>query len=200
MTKTAFTLAFAAAGMLGGCAETQSATGTQTSSKAGVTVKLNPAALNRASLPPPPSATTTQSAGKGNLTVNTANSPTDSDPTWTESLDFDMDGKIDAAQYTFDDDDKVTYIYSDVVFPCANGTGTFKGGMLTAVFGLNNTWGKAPGSGWYVTELDAGQCDAMAKAIWGCHFDATGGSTGCGWATIQADKDDILVTEGAAAR
>jgi len=70
---------------------------------------------------------------------------------------------------------------------------------LTAVFGLNNTWGKAPGSGWYVTELNAGQCDAQTKAIWGCHFDATGARSGCGWATIQSDKDDIVVTEGDAA-
>jgi len=68
--------------------------------------------------------------------------------------------------------------------------------MLTAVYGLNNTWGKAAGSGWYVTELNAGQCAAEAKAIWGCRFDATGARTACGWATIQADKDDIILTEG----
>ena len=87
-----------------------------------------------------------------------------------------------------------------MVFPCINGNGTFKGGMLTAVYGLNNTWGKAPGSGWYVTELNAGQCNAQAKAIWGCRFDATGARTNCGWATIQADRDDVILTEGDVAR
>jgi hypothetical protein len=196
MTKTKLTVAFAVAGLLTACADTKSASGTASSSKAGVDVKVNPQALARASQPPPASATTTTSAGKGNLSVNTANSPTDTDPTWIESLDLDLDGNVDAAQYTYDDDDKVTYIYSDVVFPCINGTGTFKGGMLTAVYGVNNTWGKAAGSGWYVTELNAGQCSAEAKAIWGCRFDATGARSVCGWATIQADKDDIVLTEG----
>ena len=196
MTTTKLTVAFAVAGMLAACADTKSSTGTASSSQAGVNVKINPAALARASSPPPANATTATSAGKGNLMVNTANSPTDTDPTWIESLDLDLDGNVDAAQYTYDDDDKVTYIYSDVVFPCINGDGTFKGGMLTAVYGLNNTWGKAPGSGWYVTELNAGQCAAAAKALWGCRFDATSTRTECGWATIQADKDDIVITAG----
>jgi hypothetical protein len=196
--KTRLTVAFAALGLLAACAETQSATAPSSarSGKTGVDAKINPAALARASQPAPASATTARSAGKGNLVVNTANSPTDSDPTWMESMDFDMDGNVDAAQYTYDDDDKVTYIYTEVAFPCLNGTGTFKGGMLTAVFGVNNTWGKAAGSGWYVTELNAGQCNAMTRAIWGCRFDATGARTQCGWATIQSDKDDILISEG----
>jgi hypothetical protein len=196
MTKTKLSVVFALAGMLAACAESKSSTGTAASSQAGVNVKINPQALARASQPPPANATSTQSAGKGDLTVNTANSPTDTDPTWIESLDLDLDGNVDAAQYTFDDDDKVTYIYSDVVFPCINGDGTFKGAMLTAVYGLNNTWGKAPGSGWYVTALNAGQCKAEAKALWGCRFDATGTRTDCGWATIQADKDDVILTVG----
>jgi hypothetical protein len=194
--KTKLAVAFAAAGMLAACADTKSTTGTATSANSGVAVKINPAALARAAQPPPATATTTQTAGKGALSVNTANSPTDTDPTWIESLDLDLDGNVDAAQYTYDDDDKVTYIYSDVVFPCINGSGTFKGGMLTAVYGLNNTWGKAPGAGWYVTELNAGQCAAEAKALWGCRFDAAGTRTECGWATIQADKDDVVLTEG----
>jgi hypothetical protein len=194
--KTTLTVGFALAAMLAGCADTKSASGTASSSKAGVNAKINPAALARASAPPPANATQTTSAGKGNLTVNTANSATDGDPTWMESIDIDQDGAADAAQYTYDDDDKVTYIFSDVTFPCVNGNGTFKGGMLTAVFGLNNTWGKAPGSGWYVSELNAGQCAAEAKALWGCRFDATGAATECGWATIKADKDDIIITAG----
>jgi hypothetical protein len=196
MKKTTLTVVLAAAGLLTACAETQSATAPASSSNAGVEVKLNPAALSRASLPPPPSATTAVSAGKGALLVNTANSPTDSDPTWVETIDFDSNGTVDAAQYTYDDDDKVTYIYTDVVFPCVNRTGTFKGAMLTAVYGVNNTWGKAPGSGWYVTELNAGQCDAQTKSVWGCRFDATGARTVCGYATIQGDKDDIVISGG----
>lgn len=194
------TIAFAAAAMLAACSETKSETGTATSNKPGVDAKINPAALARTAQPPPASATTTQTAGKGNLSVNTANSPTDTDPTWIESVDLDLDGNVDAAQYTYDDDDKVTYIFSDVVFPCINGSGTFKGAMLTAVYGVNNTWGKAPGSGWYVTELNAGQCAAEAKALWGCRFDATGARTECGWATIQAEKDDVVLTEGSVTR
>ncbi len=199
MKKTLLTVAFAAAGLLAACAETKSATGTATSStSAGPDVKINPAATARATQPPPASATTTTTAGHGNLSVNTANSTTDTDPTWSEAIDMDFSGSAKAAEYTFDDEDKVTYIYTNVSFPCINGSGTFKGGMLTAVYGLNNTWGKAPGSGWYATELNAGQCNAQAKAIWGCRFDATGQRTECGWATIQADKDDIVITAGEA--
>ncbi len=201
MKKTTLTVAFAVAGMLAACAGTKSATGTASSgsaTSAGPDVKLAPAAVARASQPPPPTATTTTTAGHGNLSVNTANSSTDTDPTWIESIDLDQSGAAKAAEYTYDDDDKVTYIFADVNFPCINGNGSFKGGMLTAVFGVNNTWGKAPGSGWYVTELNAGQCAAQAKALWGCRFDATGVRTECGWATIQADKDDIIITSGTA--
>ncbi|HXX30862.1 MAG TPA: hypothetical protein VEJ89_09095 [Myxococcaceae bacterium] len=197
-TKLSLTVAFALAGMLAACAETKSSTGT--ASQAGVNVKINPNALARAQQAPPAGAASTKSAGHGNLTVNTANSPTDSDPTWIESLDIDMDGKADSAEYTYDDDDKVTYIYSEVTFPCVTGDGIFKGGMLTAVYGLNNTWGKAPGSGWYVSELNAGQCGAQAKALWGCRFNAVGERQECGWVTIQAEKDDIVITAGEVAR
>jgi hypothetical protein len=197
MTNTRMSLfiaAFAVAGLLAACAETKSATGT--ASKPGVNAKVNPAALARAGQPPPAGATQATSAGAGSLTVNTRNSSTDTDATWMESIDIDQDGKADAAQYTYDDDDKVTYIFSDVTFPCVSGSGTFSGKLLTAVFGLNNNWGKAPGSGWYVSELNAGQCSAEAKALWGCRFDATGATTECGWVTIQADKDDIVITAG----
>lgn len=199
-TKLSLTVAFGLAGMLAACAETKSATGTASAAQAGPNVKINPAALARAQQPPPAGAAGTQSAGKGSLTVNTANSPTDSDPTWIESLDIDQDGKADAAQYTYDDDDKVTFIYSEVTFPCVNGQGNFAGGMLTAVYGLNNTWGKAPGSGWYVSELNAGQCAAQAKALWGCRFNAVGERTECGWVTIKADKSDIVITAGEVTR
>ena len=199
MKKMTFAVAFALAGLLAGCAETKSATGTasgESAKSAGPDVKVNPAAVARAGQPPPSTASQTTTAGHGNLSVNTANSPNDSDPTWIESVDVDLDGSAEAAEYTYDDDDKVTYIFANVSFPCINGNGTFKGGMLTAVYGLNNTWGKAPGSGWYVTELNAGQCAAQTKALWGCRFDATGARTECGWATIQADKDDIIITSG----
>ena len=193
MKKTKLVVALAAAGLAVACAESKGSTG---SAQAGVNVKINPQAISRAAQPPPANASSTKTAGKGDLAVNTANSPTDTDPTWIESLDLDLDGNVDAAEYTYDDDDKVTYIYSEVTFPCINGDGQFKGGMLTAVYGLNNTWGKAPGAGWYVVALNAGQCKAEAKALWGCHFDATGQRTDCGWATIQADKDDIIITVG----
>jgi hypothetical protein len=199
MKTTTFAVAVALAGLLAACAETKRSTGTASSASAksaGPDVKVNPAAVVRASQPPPATASQTTTAGHGNLSVNTANSPTDSDPTWIESIDVDLDGSAEAAEYTYDDDDKVTYIFANVSFPCINGNGTFKGGMLTAVYGLNNTWGKAPGAGWYVTELNAGQCAAAAKALWGCRFDATGARTECGWATIQADKDDIIITAG----
>ena len=178
--------------------QTKSATGTANATSAGPDVKINPAATARASQPPPANATTTTTAGHGDLAVNTANSPTDTDPTWIEAIDLDYSGSAKGAEYTYDDDDRVTYIFAEVTFPCINGNGTFKGGMLTAVYGLNNTWGKPPGSGWYVTALNAGQCAAQAKALWGCRFDATGQRTECGWATIQADKDDIIITAGEA--
>jgi hypothetical protein len=198
MTKTAltWTVALAAVAMVAACAETKPATGTATTTPAGMNVKINPAALARASQPPPANATATTTAGHGNTMVNTANSASDTDPTWIESLDIDMDGKADSAEYTWDDEDKVTYIYSVVEFPCVNGSGTFKGGMLTCVWGASNTWGKPAGSGWYVSELNAGQCAAESKALWGCHFNALGEKTECGWATITADKDDIVITAG----
>jgi len=55
------------------------------------------------------------------------------------------------------------------------------------------TLSKPIGSGWWVAELDAGQCNVPAAGIYGCRFDADGTNKNCGAATVQPDEDDVVI-------
>jgi len=62
-----------------------------------------------------------------------------------------------------------------------------------AVYGKGNTLGKPIGSGWWVAELDAGECNVQAAGIYGCHFDAGGTNKICGAAVVQAAQDEVVI-------
>lgn len=154
---------------------------------------VNPASVQKkAGTPVPANATKAKSDGGTAVKVSTANSAADDDSFWTEEVDIDGDGDVDATSLVWDDEDKVLYSYSDGAFTCANG-GTGTGELLIAAFAAGNTAKRPAGSGFWVASLDAGECAAQAAGLWGCRFNPAGKTTACGAVTIDDKADDIVI-------
>jgi hypothetical protein len=160
----------------------------------GVTAPaVKPAAVAaKAQTPPPASATKTKTAGKNKTTVSTANSATDDDSFWIEKIDIDGDGDVEDSNLVWDDEDKVLFAYSVGAFTCRNG-GTATAELLVATNAAGNARGRAAGSGFWVIDLDKGECGAQAAALVGCRFDAKGTETACGIVAIDEKNDDITI-------
>jgi len=163
-------------------------TSTQTSSP----VKVQPSkeVVAKASTPPPASGKQqTPSIGK-QASAKPADSPTDTDSVWIETIDIDGDGSADSADLLWDDEDRVLFLHDEGPFTCQSG-GQGSGEMLVAIYGTGNARNQPVGSGWYVVGLDAGECGAKAAGLFGCRFDAQGSTTSCGAAVIKDDEVSI---------
>lgn len=154
-------------------------------------VKVNPPAGVKSKTPPPNAGKGT-SIGKGKASTTTANAAGDTDSVWAEKIDVDGDGNVDDTQFLWDDEDKVLYFSKDGTFTCGNG-GTGSGGMLVAVYAEGNSYGKPANSGWWVAEVDKGECGAQSAGLVGCKFDGSGAYTSCGVAVIDGKTDDITI-------
>lgn len=150
------------------------------------------AVAKRAMMPPATAATRTKTAGKKSLQVTTANSATDDDSAWLEQLDIDGDGNVEEANLVWDDEDKVLYAFSTGTFACRSG-GTAMADLLVAAYGLNNSRNRPAGSGFWVADLDKGECAAESAGLWGCKFDGGGSPTACGLARVDAKNDDLII-------
>ena len=162
-----------------GVAQTQS-------SSAGL--QVNPAQVQKkAGTPPPAGSTKTSSVGQ-NVKMAT---PADSD-SWSEQIDVDGNGTAEQANLVWDGTDKVLLASSPGTFTCNDGsTGT--GELLVGVNGNGNKWGRPVGSGFWVASMDKGQCGVPAGSFWGCRFNASGTTTGCGVATIDQKNNDVVI-------
>jgi len=168
-----------------GAAQTQSQTQTQGSS-AGL--QVNPSQVQKKAGTPPPAGTTKTSSVGQNVKVAT---PPDSD-SWAEQIDVDGSGTAEQTNTVWDGADKVLLSDSAGTFTCSNGaTGT--GELLIAVNGAGNKFGRPPGSGFWVAQMDKGQCGVPAGTTWGCKFDASGTATACGVATIDQKNNDLII-------
>jgi hypothetical protein len=158
---------------------------------------VKPAAVaKKAGSPPPAGAKTTKSAGGKNAMVSTANSATDDDSFWAEKLDVDGDGDVEDSNLVWDDEDGVLFSYTVGAFGCRNG-GTASAELLIAVNAAGNPRKRPAGSGFWVADLDKGECGAQAAAMWGCKFDASGAETACGVATLDEKTDDLVIAAAA---
>src|SRR5215471_13518812 len=72
--------------------------------------------------------------------------------------------------FLYDQKAGILYAYRNGDFACNNSN--MSGNVLEAVYTQGNTAGQPAGSGWYVAELNAGQCGAKQDGIFGCRFDA----------------------------
>jgi hypothetical protein len=161
------------------------------SASTGAAVKPT-AVAKKTGMPPPVGAKPGKVVGRNKVAVSTANSSADDDSFWIERIDIDGDGDVEESHLIWDDEDKVLLAYSTGVFACRNGaTATFD--MLVASYGAGNAFKKPAGSGFWIADLDAGECGAQAAGLWGCKFDAGGNATTCGVATLDEKSDDITV-------
>lgn len=160
-------------------------------------LKVTPAIQAKAQMPKPgPKATKEKMAdtfGKGKASITVKGHPGGVQHSfWTEELDVDGSGNPVQVDEAWDNRHKVLYLSKDRTFTCGNGQ-TADGSTLMAVYGKGNTLGKTTGSGWWVAELDEGECAVQSAGIYGCRFDADGANKDCGTATVQADEDDVVI-------
>jgi hypothetical protein len=161
------------------------------SSTVGPVVK--PAAVaKKAGTAPPTTAKTATVAGKNKTKIGTVNQTGDTDSYWVEAMDVSGDGTAEDTNVVWDDEDKVMFTYSSGTFVCKNG-GKGEGDLLVGVNAAGNPRKRPAGSGFWLADLDAGECGAQAAALWGCKFDASGTETACGAAEIDEKNDDIII-------
>jgi hypothetical protein len=154
---------------------------------------VKPAAVaKKAGTPPPATAKPTKTAGGNKVKVSTANSATDDDSFWIEKLDVDGDGDVEDTNLVWDDEDGVLFAYTVGAFSCKNG-GTATAELLVATNAAGNPRKRPAGSGFWLADLDKGECAAQAAGLWGCKFDATGNETACGVATLDEKSDDLVI-------
>ena len=128
------------------------------------------------------------SIGKGATTVK-ASQPSSF---WIEDLDVDDDGVVETSDYLYDSQRGVLYTYREDDFACPNGKPE-SGSILMALYANGNPAHKAVGSGWYVVNLNTGQCAAKKAGTFGCRFNASGAPTACGAATVNDATGEIDV-------
>jgi hypothetical protein len=128
------------------------------------------------------------SVGKGATAVR-ASQPSSF---WVEDLDVDDDGVVETSDYLYDAQRGLLYTYREDDFACPNGKPE-SGDILMALYAKGNPAHKPVGSGWYVVDLNTGQCAAKKAGTFGCRFNASGTPTECGAATVNNATGEIDV-------
>ena len=161
----------------------------------GPTVK--PAAVaKKAGTAAPSSAKPAKTAGGNKAKVSTANSASDDDSFWVEKVDVDGDGDVEDTNLVWDDEDGVLFAYTVGAFSCKNGA-TATAELLVATNAAGNPRKRPAGSGFWIADLDKGECGAQGAAMWGCKFDANGTETACGIAVLDEKNDDLTIVTAA---
>lgn len=86
----------------------------------------------------------------------------------------------------------ILYAYRHGDFACKNDR--MNGRIVEALYTPNNSAGREAGSGWYVAQLDAGDCGVKQPGLYGCKFTEKGQYTECGRAKINRQNGDIDLT------
>jgi hypothetical protein len=139
----------------------------------------------------PKSAKKGTGVGAGRVAVD-ASASLDDDPVWVEQIDIAGGGSIKEAKVMLDHQTHTAYAYSAASIQCKNGS-IVDGSELMAVYGEGNTFKQPPGSGWYATELDKGQCGADQPSVWGVRFDVDGKVTEEGVATLDHQSRVLVI-------
>lgn len=170
----------------------QSTQAQQQSTQAAPKVKVGTNLKAKAAAPAPSASaqnvTKKSTIGKGAASVQVAQPSS----FWTEAMDVDDDGNVETSDFLYDAAKGVLYTYREDDFSCPDGKPE-SGGILEALYTEGNKEGKPVGSGWYIVDLNAGQCRAQKLGTYGCKFDAMGNPTGCGLATINYATGEINV-------
>lgn len=95
--------------------------------------------------------------------------------------------------FLYDQKAGILYAYRNGDFACNNSN--MSGNVLEAVYTQGNPAGQPAGSGWYIAELNAGQCGAKEAGVFGCKFNAEGQHTACGIATKNPQTGEVDFAE-----
>ena len=158
-------------------------------------IKVSPAIEAKAKAPKPgPQAKkkpATASFGKGEASVHFKGSA-HLRSFWTEQLDVDGSGNPVLVDEAWDNHGKILYISNERTFMCGDGQ-TATGSTLMAVYAKGNLRKRPAGSGWWVTQLNAGDCAVPRAGLYGCRFDAAGKNSDCGEATVQSEVGGVVI-------
>src|SRR5262249_24761334 len=179
---------FAGLTMLAFCILAVAQTAQQTAPKVKVGTQLTAKAATPAPGAKAKNTTQKTSVGKGATSVKASQTSS----FWTEELDVDDDGTVEDSQYLYDAKRGVLYTYREDDFACPNGNPE-SGSIIMALYAKGNLANQPVGSGWYLVNLNTGQCAAKKAGTFGCKFDADGNATVCGAATVNNATGEIDV-------
>jgi len=156
-------------------------------------VSFEPSAdLQRHALSPAPGANAVKKSaiGRGKTSIDSG------DPKsmfWTESVDLSA-GNVVNADMLWDSSSKILYTFAHTTLRCTHGK-TVDGDILVGIYGKKNFLGKTTGSGWWVVDLQQGQCQAPLAGLYGCKFSAGGQILACGRAEVDQRINDMAIVE-----
>ena len=146
---------------------------------------------NRAVSPSPGANAVKQAAiGRGKTMIDSGDSKS---VLWSESIEISA-GNVVNTQMLWDPTSKIFYAFTNTTLRCTHGK-TLDGGILIGIYGKKNFLSKAVGSGWWVVELQQGQCEAPLAGLYGCKFSPRGQVLACGRAEIDARINDMAIVE-----
>jgi hypothetical protein len=176
--------------MLAFCVLAVAQTGQQTAPKVKVGTQLTAKAAA-----PAPGATAKNTTQKNTVGKDaTSVKASQASSFWTEEVDVDDDGVVENNQFLYDAKRGILYTYREDDFRCPNGNPE-SGSILMALYAKGNPANKPVGSGWYLVNLNTGQCAAKEAGTFGCKFDANGNATECGAATVNNATGEIDLVE-----
>ena len=130
--------------------------------------------------------------GQGKTSIDTGD-PRNS--FWNESIDLSGAGAIVNADMLWDASSRIFYTFvNNMELRCAHGKST-RTAILIGIYGKKNIIGKTTGAGWWVVELEQGQCQATLPGLYGCKFDTYGNELACGRAELDARINDMAIVE-----
>lgn len=156
-------------------------------------VSFEPSAdLQRRALAPTPGANVVKKSaiGQGKTSLDSG------DPKslfWTESVDISA-GNVVNADMLWDSTSKIFYAFAHTTLRCTHGK-TVEGDVLVGLYGKKNFLGKVAGSGWWVVDLQQGQCQAPLAGLYGCKFNSSGQNLACGRAELDQRINDMAIVE-----
>ena len=114
---------------------------------------------------------------------------------WKETIDLSGAGNVVNADMLWDSSSKIFYVFAHTTLRCTHGKtieGRCSDGHLRKEEFPRD---KSPGSGWWVVDLQEGQCQAPLPGLYGCKFSPSGAVLACGRAEVDQRINDMAIVE-----
>lgn len=113
---------------------------------------------------------------------------------WNEPVDLAGTGTVVNSDMLWDASSKILYFFAHTTLRCTHGK-PVEGDILMGIYGKRNFLNRSPGSGWWVANLSADQCEIAVPGLYGCKFDAQGNILACGRAELDTRINDMAIVE-----